>query len=115
MRGIGQVGEPRGALVFARVITTEIGPDGIDGVVRIAQDKLPSASGQPGFAGFYLLADRKAGRLITISLWSSFEDIVAAEEQAAQLRGGRGQNAQSSGVAIPDVEIYEVEVQALPA
>jgi heme-degrading monooxygenase HmoA len=98
--------------VFARVITTEIGPDGIDGVVRIAQDKLPGASGQPGFAGFYLLADRKAGRLMTISLWSSFEDVVAAEEQAARLRG---RTAQSAGVATPDVDIYEVEVRALPA
>lgn len=98
--------------MFARVITAEIGPEGIDGVVRVAQNKLASASEQQGFAGFYLLADREAGKLMTISLWSSYADVAAAEDQAAQLRS---QTAQSAGVAIPEVDIYKVEVQALSA
>jgi heme-degrading monooxygenase HmoA len=74
----------------------------------VAQDRLPDAGRQRGFAGFYLLADRKGGRLMTISLWSSYEDVVAAEEQAARLRG---ETARSAGVAVPQADVYEVVVQ----
>jgi heme-degrading monooxygenase HmoA len=99
---------PQTAPAFARVIATDVGTDGIDEVIRVAQARLPQAGQQPGFAGFYLLADRTSGRLMTISLWSSRDDVVAAEAQAAQLRG---ETATLVGVATPDVGIYEVVVQ----
>ncbi len=97
--------------MFARVISAQTAPDGVDGAIRVAQEQLPGARGQHGFKGFYLLADRNAGKLMTISLWDSIEDASAAETRAAQIRG---QAARSIGAAAPTVNIYEVEV-AVPA
>ena len=84
--------------MFARVISAQTAPDGVDGAIRVAQEQLPGARGQHGFKGFYLLADRNAGKLMTISLWDSIEDASAAETRAAQIRG---QAARSIGAAAP--------------
>jgi hypothetical protein len=45
-------------LVFARVISAQNAADGLDSAIRIAQEQLPGIRDQPGFSGFYLLADR---------------------------------------------------------
>jgi heme-degrading monooxygenase HmoA len=95
--------------MYARVITAEVDPNGMEGVIRVAHQQLPDAGQQPGFSGFYLLADREAGRLMTISLWETRDNAVAAEERATRLRS---QTAQSVGVAVPDVALYEVVMGA---
>ena len=95
--------------MFARVITTQVDPGGVDAVIRVAHEQLPEARDEPGFTGFYLLADREAGRLMTISLWETRDDVLAAEAKAAQLRS---RMAQSAGVPVPDVDVYEVAVRA---
>jgi heme-degrading monooxygenase HmoA len=61
--------------MFARVITGQSAPDGLDSVIRFAREHLPDAQAQPGFKGFYLLTDRDTGDLVTISLWDSREDV----------------------------------------
>ena len=61
--------------MFARVISAQTALEGVDRAIRIAQEQLPSAWEQPGFSGCYLLADRTAGKLLTISLWQSHEDL----------------------------------------
>ena len=94
--------------MFARVISAQTAPDGIDSAIRIAQEQLPSVREQPGFSGFYLLADRTSGKVVTISLWESSEDLRTVESRAAQLRGDA---AAEIGVT-PGVDIYEVAVQA---
>jgi heme-degrading monooxygenase HmoA len=68
---------------------------------------LPGARGQHGFSGFYLLADREAGKVVTISLWDSCEDVRAVETRAAQLRGDA---AHSIAAATPAVDVYEVGI-----
>jgi len=83
--------------------------DRVDSAIRAAQVQLPDAQRQHGFAGFYLLADREAGKLLTLSLWDSYDDVLAAEAHAAQLRS---QTARSLAVAAPAVDVYEVAVQA---
>jgi heme-degrading monooxygenase HmoA len=97
--------------VFARVVSAQTTPDGVDGAIRIAEEQLPGARGQSGFSGFYLLANREAGKVVTISLWDSGEDIRAVETRAAQLRSDA---AQPIGVATLAVDVYEVEI-AVPA
>jgi len=97
------------APVFARVITAQVACDRVDSAIRAAQVQLPDAQRQHGFVGFYLLADREAGKLLTLSLWDSYDDVLAAEAHAAQLRS---QTARSLAVAAPAVGIYEVAVQA---
>jgi heme-degrading monooxygenase HmoA len=95
--------------MFARVISAQSEPEGVDSAIRIAQEQLPGAREQPGFSGFYLLADRTSGKLLTISLWQSHEDLRRVESRAAQ---SRGQAAAEMEVATPGVTIYEVAIQA---
>ena len=93
--------------MIARVVTTDVSPDGMESALRVVHEQLPDARRQPGFTGFYLLADREAGQLMTISLWDSREDLLAVEERAAELNS---QTAGSGRVAVPDVTVYEVIV-----
>jgi heme-degrading monooxygenase HmoA len=97
-------------LVFARVITAQSAPDEFDGVMRLAEEQLPDAQAQPGFKGFYLLADRDTGNLVTISLWDTWENVRPVEARAAQLRS---EAAESIGVATDPVKIYQVEIARL--
>ena len=95
--------------MIARVVTTDVSPDALDSVIRVADEQLPDARKQPGFTGFYLLADHEAGKLMTISLWESREKVHAVEARAAELNS---QAARSSGMAVQDVTFYEVVLQA---
>jgi heme-degrading monooxygenase HmoA len=95
--------------MFARVVMTDVPPGGMESVIRIVREQLPDARQQPGFTRFYLLADREAGQLITISLWDSRENVLALEARAAELNS---QAARSTGMAVPDVTGYEVVLQA---
>jgi heme-degrading monooxygenase HmoA len=95
--------------MFARVISAQTAPEGVDSAIRIAQEQLPGARKQPGFSGFYLLADRTSGKLLTISLWQSHAGLHRVESRAAQTRGHA---AAEMEVTTPGVDIYEVAVQA---
>lgn len=57
---------------------------GLDSLVRFSREQLPAIREQPGFRGYYLLSDRRSGKLMTISLWETQEHQQAG---AAQLRG----------------------------
>jgi heme-degrading monooxygenase HmoA len=94
--------------MFARVITGQTTPDGLDGVLRFAQEHLPDAQAQPGFKGFYLLTDRDTGNLVTISLWDSWEDLwpVRAVQVPSEAAG-------STEVAPAPAKIYQVELAHL--
>ncbi len=91
--------------LFARVITTQVAP----GAIGVAAEQLPDARQQHGFLGFYLLTGRETGKLMTISLWNTRQDVLAVEEHAARIRS---QAARSIGGAAPVVEVYEVAAQA---
>jgi heme-degrading monooxygenase HmoA len=94
-------------MVFARVILAQTMADQVDGAVAIAKRQLPGARGQQGYQGFYVLADRTSGKLMTISLWDSREDLLAVEARAAQVRED---TAESIGTARLPVDIYQVEI-----
>ena len=95
--------------MFARVISAQTMPEGVDDAIRIVQEQLPDARQQPGFRGFYLLADRHIGKVVTISLWDSYDDMRVVETRASQLRHAA---AAEIGAGSPAVDIYEVAVQA---
>jgi heme-degrading monooxygenase HmoA len=96
-------------MMFARVITAEVAASEFDSAMQIAQQQLPAARQQPGFKGFYLLADTETGKLMTISLWEAREDLAAVEAQAAQIRS---QAAPAIGVTAPHLQTYEVTMRA---
>jgi heme-degrading monooxygenase HmoA len=85
--------------MFARVITAQTGPDGFDSVISHGREQLPGASQQPGFKGFYLLADPETGKVVIISLWETREQMPA---------GVRDEGLPVSWVTPPHLETYEV-------
>ncbi len=95
--------------MFARVIATEVVPDELDGAVALARDQLPAAAGRPGFRGFYLLTDAETGKVMTISLWETRQQLDAAESQAAEIRR---EEAPALGAPSLSVETYEVTLTA---
>lgn len=72
--------------MFARVITTQAGTDGLSSVLRLAEEQLPAAREQPGFQGFYLLTDAEGGKVMTIPLWDTQGRLRAVEARAAAIR-----------------------------
>jgi heme-degrading monooxygenase HmoA len=95
--------------MFARVVAAELAPDKLDVLLRVSEAQLAAAREQPGFAGFYLLADRDGGRVMTISLWHREEHVRAVEAQAGAVRSSA---ASEMGIATPAVDTYEVILRA---
>lgn len=85
--------------MFARVITAQAGPQGLDSFLDLAREQLPGAGQQPGFKGFYLLTNAETGQVITISLWETREQMPA---------GIRDQGLPATGLTPPHLETYEV-------
>jgi heme-degrading monooxygenase HmoA len=92
--------------MFARVITAQAEAKGFDDIIRLAQQQLPGARHQPGFKGAYLLTDAETGKVITISLWDTREQM-----EAVAGGGVRGQDA-ATWLTPPQLETYEVAMQA---
>ena len=87
----------------ARVITAQARAKGFDDVIRVTQQQLPGAGGQPGFKGFYLLTDAETGKVVTISLWDTREQMPS---------GIRDPAAPGTWLTPPHLETYEVTMQA---
>lgn len=96
--------------MYARVITAEAGPDGFDSLVRLAEQQLPGAWQQPGFEGFYLLADDATGRLMNISLWQTREHMEAVAQGTAA--GVHEESVDATGLTTPHLETYEVKLHS---
>jgi heme-degrading monooxygenase HmoA len=95
--------------MFARVITAQAAPGQLDGAIALARDQLPAAAQRRGFRGFYLLTDAETGRVMTISLWDTQEQLDAVEAEAAEIRR---EEAPSLGAPSLSVETYEVTLTA---
>ena len=94
---------------FARVVTAQAGPQGFDDFIRFAQQQLPSFRQQPGFKGFYLLTDAGTGKVVTISLWHTREQMDTVATQGARMTA---QAAPALGLTTRPPETYEVSMQA---
>jgi uncharacterized protein len=94
---------------FARVVTAQAGAQGFDDFIRFAQQQLPGFRQQPGFKGFYLLTDAGTGKVITVSLWDTREQMAAVEAPGAWMTA---QAAPATGLTPLQRETYEVSMQA---
>ncbi len=94
---------------FARVVTAQAGAQGFDDFIRFAEQQLPSFREQPGFKGFYLLTDAGTGKVITVSLWDTREQMEAVAARGARMTA---QAAPAAGLTPQQPETYEVMVQA---
>jgi heme-degrading monooxygenase HmoA len=95
--------------LLARVITLETPAENFAQLVDTAREQLPSVREARGFEGFLLLTDRKSGRLMTISLWETKEDLAEVEAVAG---GVRSRASSGVGASRPAVEVFEVELRA---
>jgi heme-degrading monooxygenase HmoA len=94
--------------MIARVNSVEAAADKLAGLVKFSEERFPAAQEAPGFKGFYLLADRQTGKLVSISLWESDDDLRRFEAQGAQMRK---EASSEVGIAPTPVETYEVVLQ----
>jgi heme-degrading monooxygenase HmoA len=95
--------------MFAQVNSVHKATGKLAALVKFCEERLPAFRETPGFKGFYLLADRQSGKVVTISLWDSDDDLRQHEARGAQVR----EEASSElGIASPPVDIYEVVLQA---
>ena len=70
-----------GNAVFARLYSAEARTDKLDEIIRIwKEEDVPLMDSVKGYHGAYLLADRKSGKAISITLWDSEEDSAADVE-----------------------------------
>jgi heme-degrading monooxygenase HmoA len=96
--------------MLARINSVETATDKLPGLVEFCQDQLPAFRDAPGMRGFYLLADRQSGKIVTISLWDSADDLRKNDEaRGIQVRK---EATSELGIAATPVEIYEVLMQA---
>ncbi|GAA3545617.1 hypothetical protein GCM10022222_31530 [Amycolatopsis ultiminotia] len=96
--------------MFARVITVETGTEGFGDLVEVAEHQLPDARRRPGFRGFFLLTDEETGKLMTISLWETREQMAEVARGTADGIHDRG--IETTGRTAPRLETYEVKMQA---
>ena len=96
--------------MFARVITAQADDTGSDSLIRLANQQLPDARQRPGFAGFFLLVDDSAGKVITISLWKTRQDMEAVAQGTAD--GIHDEGVSETGLSSLRLETYEVAVHA---
>jgi heme-degrading monooxygenase HmoA len=95
--------------MLARINSVHTSAEKLEGLIKFSQERFPDARDAPGFKGFYLLADRESGKIVSISLWDTEDDLRGFEARGASMR----QEASSEvGIAPTPVELYEVVLQA---
>jgi heme-degrading monooxygenase HmoA len=95
--------------MFARVNSVQTAADKLAGLVKFSEEQLPAAREAPGFRGFYLLADRQGGKVVSISLWDSDDDLRQFEARGAQLRK---EASSELSIAPTPADVYQVVLQA---
>lgn len=95
--------------MIARVNSAQTAPDKLTGLIKFSEEQLPDTREAPGFKGFYLLADRQNGKVVSISLWDSDDDLRQFEARGAQLRK---EASSELSMAPTPVDLYEVVLQA---
>jgi hypothetical protein len=92
--------------VFARVSEFEARPEQLDDMHREGMEHiLPALQMQEGFNGGLVLADRKSGKVLAVTLWESEQAMDITEEAAHWLLAF---STETAGGTIKDVERYEV-------
>ena len=96
--------------MFARVTVVQMKTDKFDESVKLYEESVvPAAKSQKGYLGAYLLADRKTGKSLSISVWDSEEDAITNEQSGYyQEQVGKFKDLFT---APPVQEGYEVVVQ----
>lgn len=93
--------------MYARVSTINGKSGNIDKVVKHFEEATAIETSK-GWKGAYVLVDRQTGKILTITLWESREDMEATVAEANQIRN---QAIDIAGAVPATVEMYEVVLQ----
>ena len=92
--------------MFVRLTRGQSAPDRLDAVFALGRDVKAAALRMDGCKEYYLLADRKTGKVVALSFWESEEQLRASE---ATLNQRRDQAAETGGSVAPATsEVFEV-------
>jgi heme-degrading monooxygenase HmoA len=89
--------------MYARVSTFMGKPENISQAIKPLKEAFITK--EKGWKGGYALVNRQTGKMLTMTLWETKEDMEATVQVANQIRG---QAARLAGAAPPTVEVYEV-------
>ena len=92
--------------MFARLVTIGGRREQVDEFARIGTEKvLPQLKRLEGFEGSLVLANRRSGEIVTVTLWESEEALRATEGVTYWLRAF---SAEAAGGEVTGLERYEV-------
>jgi heme-degrading monooxygenase HmoA len=98
--------EKRRHSMFARLVTIGGRREQLDEFVRIGTEKvLPQLKRLDGFEGSLLLANRRSGEIVAVSLWESEGAMRATEGASYWLRAF---GAEAAGGEVTGLDRYEV-------
>jgi heme-degrading monooxygenase HmoA len=87
--------------MHARVSVFQMTPDELDAGVEYGRGTIDKMMEMAGFRGNLALVDREAGKITSITLWESEEELKTSEERANAMR--------SSGAAAIDGSVVSVD------
>lgn len=92
--------------MYARLTTIQGKPEKIEDAIRVVEnDVIPASKVLPGFKNGYWYADRKSGKMLSLTLFATEQDLEKSEAAASQLR----KNAtEKLDFEIKNVERFEV-------
>ena len=93
--------------MHARVSRYEVPMDRIDDDIRQSQEIEPKVRAIAGSKGVYYFMDRATGHSMTVSLWETEADMMAAADQARMLRE---ELTGETGAKVTSVDEYEIVV-----
>ena len=92
--------------MFARVTRYTVRPERLpQGHRAIVEHLIPALRIQDGYNGGLLLANPDTGKMLTVSLWESEQEMHATDEASHWFRAFGAEAAEGS---VADVETYEV-------
>jgi heme-degrading monooxygenase HmoA len=92
--------------MFARLVTIGSRREQLDEFARIGAEKvLPQLKRQDGFEGSLILANRRSGEIVAVTLWESEEAMRATEGASYWLRAF---GAEAAGGEVTGLDRYEV-------
>jgi heme-degrading monooxygenase HmoA len=97
--------------MFARVSYFDVRSERIQqGYRAIVEHVIPAVEMQNGYSGVLLLANSQQGKMLTVSLWESEQEMHATDEAS---RWFRHFGAEATEGKVTDVETYEVYIARL--
>jgi heme-degrading monooxygenase HmoA len=97
--------------MHARMFEFEGGTEEIEAAVALGRDEILALERQmPGFRGLIVLSDKDAGKLISLSLWETEEQMRRSEESARTITRLAQQSlgGKRRSIELFDVEIFEL-------